>query len=121
MVGYVSAPPSCHPGLAPGSRATAPFSPGFSGPRHKAGVTAGETTGDAGVPKSVSRPDRAAGNPRMTTKGGAGRGTAANPLRPAEKPMDGRPGKTGLQPVLAVITPCLRADRNSGYSGRLAK
>ncbi len=58
-------------GLVPGSKATAPFSPGFPrigvrgrpGPRHKAGVTAGETTGDAGAPKSVSRVERSSGTP----------------------------------------------------------
>ena len=68
MVGYVSAPPSCHPGLVPGSRATAPFSPGFSGPRHKAGVTAGGTrTAGAGTPQSVSRSNRWADNPPVPT------------------------------------------------------
>ena len=51
----------------------------------------------------------------------AGRNSCPGSTGPPENTMDGRPGKTGLQPVLAVITPCLRADRNSGYSGRLAK
>ena len=60
MVGNVSAP-SCHPGLVP----EAPFSPGLSGPRHKAGVTREETTGDAGVPKSASRVERSFGTPLL--------------------------------------------------------
>ena len=124
MVGYVSAPPRVTPAL--------------SGVQGNGTVLArllwtpaqgrGDSRGNDGRRRraEIRVPTRPCRRWKSAHDDEGGRGvrgdrSAGNPLRPAEKPMDGRPGKTGLQPVLAVITPCLRADRNSGYSGRLAK